>query len=80
MGKIWKIPHTSDNPRKNLRNKRGKEVHEKILKVGKEVHENYINGLFFKKKKRFATNGPFQAQNCYTFQLWIHHNSPRADT
>ena len=53
---------------------------KKLLKVGKEVHENYINGLFFKKKKRFAKNGPFQAQNCYTFQLWIHHNSPRADT
>ena len=52
---------------------------KKLLKVGKEVHENYINGLF-KKKKRFGSNGPFQAQNWYTLQLWIHPNSPKADT
>ena len=35
---------------------------KKLLKVGKEVHENYINGLFFKKKKticeKWAISGP----------------------
>ena len=33
---------------------------KKLLKVGKEVHENYINGLFFKKKNDLRQMGHFR--------------------
>ena len=60
---IWrfgKSPHTSDNPRKNLKDERGQEVHEKFIKVGGERYMKIIY-IFF-NFSRLEQTGHFRPE------------------
>ena len=72
-GDLENPPHTSDNPRKNLKDERGQEVHEKFIKVGGERGTSKLYFLIFLVWSKWAISGPKLVHLCNSGSTLIVH-------